>query len=125
MSEKAFYNDSKRQVALSKISPEVRSQAIGLIITNQAILVGYKGEIDSLIQLDIARLLTTRFRTFSLEEINYAFQLDRFGYHGDPTSHYQLFNTEYVVSIMNRYIKWKENIRFSPDSYESGKIRRV
>ena len=63
---------------------------------------------------DISVMIKTRFRSLSFEELDYAFQLDRHGYHGDSTKHYQLFNAEYVAIIIKKYMKWKDKMKRIP-----------
>jgi hypothetical protein len=90
------------------------STGIAVIFVKVANLSGLKDPISNINKLDIREMITTRFKSYSLEEINYAFTLDRYGYHGDPTPHYQLFNAEYVAIVMNKYIKWLDSIKKNP-----------
>jgi len=56
-------------------------------------------------------MILNRFKGFSLEEIAYAFRIDRYGNHGEPTPHYQLFNAEYVSTVLGKYKNWLRKTR--------------
>lgn len=99
---------------LMNLDPEVRRSGLGFIFAQTAILSGFKGEIPDINKQDITELLLNRFKTLSLSELNHAFKIDRHGYHGEPTQHFQLFNAEYVVRVLNNYLKYKERVRSAP-----------
>lgn len=103
------------ELQLRNLTPETRKAGLGFIISRVAILSGFKGEIPDINKQDITELLMTRFKTISLNELNFAFKIDRHGYHGEPTPHYQLFNAEYVVKVLNKYLDYKQNIKNRPD----------
>jgi hypothetical protein len=42
-----------------------------------------------------------------MEEIEYAFCLNRDGVFGDPTPHYQFVDREYVGIVLRKYMNWK------------------
>lgn len=96
---------------LRNIDTEDRKMALGFIFASVAILSGFNGEIPDINKQDISELLLTRFKTIRLNELNYAFKIDRHGYHGEPTQHYQVFNAEYVAKVLNRYLKYKQEVR--------------
>lgn len=56
-------------------------------------------------------MIQTMFKSLSLEEIDYAFKLERYGVYEYKTEHYQLFNAEYVSTVLNKYKKWVRNVR--------------
>lgn len=102
-------------IQLINLDPECRKKGLGFIFARVAILSGFKGEIPDINKEDITDLLLTRFKTISLNELNFAFKIDRHGYHGEPTSHYQLFNAEYVANVLNKYLNYKQMIRNKPN----------
>lgn len=102
------------ELQLRNLPAEVRGMGVGHIITKVCILSGFKGEIPEINKEDITDLLLTRFQCLSLNELNFAFKIDRHGYHGDTTPHYQLFNAEYVAKVLNRYLKYKQEINMRP-----------
>ncbi|PKD21800.1 hypothetical protein APR41_02135 [Salegentibacter salinarum] len=80
---------------------------LAVILTKVANLTGLKDPIHPINKRDIAQMIVTLYKTLSLEEIDYAFRIDRYGYHGEPTKHYQLFNAEFVTTVLIKYEKWK------------------
>lgn len=102
---------------LRNLPTEVRSTGIGFIISRVCILSGFKGEIPDINKEDIAELLMTRFSHISLNDLHFAFKIDRHGYHGDPTPHYQLFNAEYVAKVLNKFEKYRMEIRNLPPRF--------
>ncbi len=83
-----------------------------MIFTRVANLLGIKHQINQINKEDIREMIYYRFGNLSLEEIDYAFKLDRYGKFGDPTEHYQLFNAEFVGKVLNRYKNWVQQYRF-------------
>ena len=86
-------------------------QSLGMILSSAANLSGIKQEISEPNKKDVFQLIMLRFKGLSLEEISQAFKYDRFGIFGDVTQHFQLFNSEYVGTILNKYKKWLTDIR--------------
>lgn len=75
--------------------------------------LGIKTGVEVVNKQDIARLIVTRFKNMSFEEMEYAFALERYGMLGEKTKHYQLFNAEYVSSVFLKYKKWLSDIRYT------------
>lgn len=67
-------------------------------------MTGIKEKISDLHKQDIREMIAVKFKTLSLEEIDYAFKLDRWS--GEPVQHFQLFNSEYVAKVLTKYKKW-------------------
>lgn len=109
------YRDPELQ--LINLDPNIRRAGLGYIFAKTAILTGFKGEIPEINKEDITDLLFTRFSTISLNELSYAFKIDRHGYHGEPTPHYQLFNAEYVSKVLNKYLQYKQIIKNIPNRF--------
>ena len=51
-------------------------------------------------------MIKIKFSVMSLEEIDYAFKLERFGEYPERSEHFQLFNSEYVSSVLGKYRSW-------------------
>ncbi len=82
-------------------------QILGLVLTKISVLAGIKGEIDSFTKQDISKMILSSFKELSLEEISKAFELERYGIYEDKTDHYQLFDSNYISTVLNKYKKWK------------------
>ncbi len=90
--------------------PEMEArQNLGMIFTKAANLVGFKNEIGDINKADIRNMIFKEYRNLSLQEIDYAFEHDR--YSGDPIDHYQMFNSVYVTKVLKKYIKWRNAYR--------------
>jgi hypothetical protein len=97
---------------LIKTNPEKIEDGLNLIFVRVTNLLGIKEAIPQINKDDIANQIKLRFLNLSLEEIDYAFKLDRYGAFGEPTAHYQLFNSTYVGLVLNRYREWLRVTRF-------------
>lgn len=111
---------AKETVGLQKIkemdltvpqNKEYLQQGLSMIFTKASNLIGLKEPISGINKTDIVEMILTRYRSLSLEEIDYAFKIDR--YSGDPVSHFQLFNAEYVGKVLTKYREWLRETRFS------------
>lgn len=72
-------------------------------------LSGIKSKIDPFAAEDIQKMISSYFKTLSLEEIYKAFELERFGLYEAKTDHFQLFDANYVSEILKKYKNWKIN----------------
>lgn len=86
-------------------------QGLSMIFTKASNLTGLKDPISDINKADIVEMILTRYKSLSLEEIDYAFKIDR--YSGDPVAHFQLFNAEYVGKVLTRYREWLRETRVS------------
>ena len=84
-------------------------QGLSMIFTRASNLIGLKDPISNINKLDIVEMILSRYKGLSLEEIDYAFRLDR--YSGESVSHYQLFNAEYVGKVLHKYRVWLRTTR--------------
>jgi len=107
-----------------KTEPEI-GVLIGIAMTKVAVLLGLKG-IDDLNKPDIRNAILNQYSDLTLEEIYKAFELERYNVYESKTEHYQLFNAEYVTSILKKYRVYKNNIQIqqniTPEQKESAKI---
>lgn len=78
-----------------------------------AFQLGIKEPITQPTKDDVKEMILRRFNGLSLEEVNEALKLDRFGEFGDPVASYQLFNAEFVGKVLARYKKWLQLTRFN------------
>lgn len=98
-----LYDDHESNVVGSLLS---------ITFTKAANLAGVKSSIDQINKDDIAKMVTTVFSGMSIEEIDYAFQMERYGQLGEKTKHFDLFNADYVSNVLNKYRKWLVETRF-------------
>lgn len=84
---------------------EVR-ECLGMICAKAANMLGIKEKINEINKADIREMVLTKFKGLSLEEIDYAFKLERYGEFETRTEHFQLFGAEYVSEVLNKYRKW-------------------
>lgn len=80
---------------------------LGVLLTKITVLAGIKEKIDDLNKQDISKMILKRYKTLSLNEIYFAFEKERYGEYEKKTSHFQLFNADYVSEILNKYKNWK------------------
>lgn len=75
--------------------------------TKISALCGLKTDTGYEIAQDITNMIFSVYADLTLEEIYKAFELERYGVYEEKTSHFQLFNTDYVSDILKKYKKWK------------------
>lgn len=75
------------------------------------VLSGLKTEIDPFMAEDVNRMIFSLYSDLTLEEIYKAFELERHGAYAEKSDHYQLFNAEWVSSILKKYKIWKTTAR--------------
>lgn len=91
---------------ISKFNIQVGS--IMLTIINH---LGIKEAVSKVEKDDVKEMILMQFKHLSLDEVSYAFKLERYGVYGDKTDHFQLFNAEYVSTVLNKYLNWKVETR--------------
>lgn len=82
-----------------------------MMLVRITVLAGIKNEIDDLNKQDIAKMILRRFKTLSLNDIYFAFEKERYGEYETKTSHFQLFNADYVSEVLNKYKNWKRTMK--------------
>lgn len=85
--------------------------ALGYIFQNVTLLLGIKEPIADINKSDIKKMILAHYGNFSLEEIVYAFELERYGKLEPKTDHFQIVNAEYVAKILNKYKEWLQKVR--------------
>lgn len=106
-----FYHKRTEFKKIAKLSDQELSIGVAILFGRIAVFTGLKGGIDDFIKQDILNGLVTNHRHLSLEEIEYAFCLDRDGVYGEPTNHYQFINREYVGRVLKKYYTWLDSQR--------------
>jgi len=111
LSNLKFVKDINNQTRIDEITnlQEFKDQ-LAIIFTNVSLMIGIKDPISDLNKTDIKEMILMRFKELSLDELCYAFKLERYGDLGDKTGHYQLFNADYVSTVLYKYKKWKVDI---------------
>lgn len=71
-------------------------------------LVGIKGTVDDAIKKDISNMILKYFQLISFEEIELAFEMERYGKFTERTEHFQEFNSTYVSKVLTKYLTWKQ-----------------
>lgn len=85
--------------------------ALGFIFQNITLLLGIKEPIADINKKDISKMIRAHYSNLSLEEIVYAFELERYGKLEPKTEHFQMVNAEYVAKILNKYKEWLQKVR--------------
>ncbi len=93
-----------------KSEPEF-GMLLGVTLAKICALAGIKSEIDSLIKHDLTKMIFYSYGDLTLEEIYKAFELERHGTYETKTEHFNLFNADYVSSILKKYKEWRQQMR--------------
>lgn len=110
-SEIAFIRASFEQNKLREIKTIETSQVLGVILQQASTLAGIREGIQDIVKNDLKDLIFGKFGGLSLEEIAYAFKLERQLAYPTKTEHFQFFSTEYVAEILTKYTEWKAQKR--------------
>lgn len=118
--EITFIEQTRLQKKLREIQSRETNQILGAILQQASVLAGIKEGIQDIVKQDLKDLIFGRFQNLSLEEIAYAFKLERQRVYETKTEHYQFFSTDYVAEILSKYKEYKrqtmfeKNISFRP-----------
>lgn len=99
-------NFENKKISARQGEPYIK-KLISAVLTQAYTLAGIKTEIDQSNAADINRAIINRFSNLTVEEVCKAFELERHLAYGEKTEHFQLFNAEYVATILTKYVKWK------------------
>ncbi|MDB0613815.1 hypothetical protein [Tenacibaculum maritimum] len=113
MSEVAFARKSVELVKIRDLDKKSIGEGFSMLFTKISNLAGIKEPISQINKSDIGEMILMRFKGLSLEEIDYAFKLERYGVYDDKTQHFQLFDADYVSTILNKYRDWLQKTRFN------------
>tara|TARA_R110000751_G_scaffold938_4_gene3836 strand:- start:12447 stop:13169 length:723 start_codon:yes stop_codon:yes gene_type:complete len=96
---------------IKDIPAERLGYSLSMVFVKVSNLLGIIEPVSSINKQDIKEMILVRFKTLSIEEIDYAFKLERYGVYGERVKHFQLFNAEYVSKVLDLYKKWLLKIR--------------
>ena len=112
LSEISFVRNINNQIRISESKHNYDfSETLGSILVKVLNHLGIKQALHQVEKNDIKELILLRFKHLTLDEIDYAFKLERFGVFETKTEHFQLFNSEYVSTVLKKYENWKALIR--------------
>lgn len=63
---------------------------------------------NQIITDDIQKMIITKYSVLTPLEIELAFQMERYGEFEEKENHFQFYGTEYVGSILKKYVNWKQ-----------------
>jgi len=86
---------------------------LGVMMAKVCAYAGIKNEITDHDKFDIGRAIKNRFSDLSCEEFMKAFENERHGIYAERTEHFQLFNAEYVTSVLNKWKKWRQETKIT------------
>lgn len=84
-------------------------------------LAGIKNEVDQFVIEDITKMIFYAYSDLTIEEIYKAFELERYGVYENKTEHFQLFNSDYISTILKKYRVWKNNTKIHHNINEEKK----
>jgi hypothetical protein len=79
------------------------------ICNKHAVLSGIDKEIDPFTKEEIAKYTAVHLKNLSFEELEIAFQNERFNLYDKKSIHYNFFSIDYFVEIITKYKVWKQN----------------
>jgi hypothetical protein len=79
------------------------------ICNKHAVLTGIDKEIDPFTKEEIAKYTAVHLKNLTFEEIEIAFQNERFNLYDKKSIHYNFFSIDYYVEIITKYKTWKQS----------------
>lgn len=108
----AFVKSIPNTIKIKDRKTEIDIQPlIWILLVKIAALAGIKDAIDDFNKSDIMKMVFTSFSDLSIEEVHKAFSLERYSQYEVKTEHFQLFNAEYVSTILKKYKQWRLNVK--------------
>ena len=109
----SFVNDIQNQLKIRDLDTDSLDfqNKIAVFFTKTVNLLGIKEAILDVNKSDIFEMLIMKYKGISLEELSYAFKMERYGQLLPKTQHYQLINAEYVSSVLDKYVNWRVSQR--------------
>ena len=109
LSPMSFVNDIQNQPKIRDLDTDSEDfmNKIAVFFTKTVNLLGIKEAILDVNKSDIFEMLIMKYKSISLEELAYAFKLERYGQLPPRTQNYQLINAEYVSLVLDKYVNWK------------------
>lgn len=112
LGEVSFIKNTASQLKIRNADSYALTKEISHFITHATNRLGIKEATSKLDKSDILELVLTKYKNLSFDEIYYAFKMERHGYLGERIQHFQLFNAEYVSSVLDKYVPWKRQKMF-------------
>ncbi|MDB9801081.1 hypothetical protein OAB94_01765 [Flavobacteriaceae bacterium] len=106
-----FIHNIPQFVKIRQYKPHHLKIEIGLAFAQISLLNGFKTEIEKIHKADIMEMLLSKYKNISIEEIQEAFKMERYGKLGERVAHFQLFNSEYVSKVLDLYKKWLQDTK--------------
>lgn len=123
LSERDFVMNTLEQVKLADAPRHDVEKAILHFCTTtiEAMKLGYEMEMWE--KREMVEMILSEFKRLSLNELYYAFKLERYGKFGQPTLSYGRFDTLYVSQVLRKYKEWKQEYR-KKNNLPIGKINQ-
>jgi len=130
----SFVNDIQNHLKIRDLdtdSAEFKNK-IAVFFTKTCNFLGIKEAILDINKVDIFQMLIMKYKGLSLEELSYAFKLERYGQISPKTQHYQLINADYISQVLDKYVNWKvsqrknniSTVKLQPTMSEDEKIKK-
>ena len=108
------YSLTQSKIREIKDSSEL-SRQITLWITATSNICGIKEAISDFNKKDIVSMILTKYKSLSIDELYYAFKMERYGNlvskikdMPNITKHYQSFDCAYISTVFDKYRSWKQ-----------------
>lgn len=111
LSPKEFMLDVNTHTKLRNMDNHEYMKQVVIFGAYQAEAFKITKEILDFDKKEIRELILKRFAGLSINELYYAFKLERFGELDPSTPHYNRFDAVFVSQVLGKYMKWRQNIR--------------
>lgn len=106
-----FVNDTLDHVSLADMASYERTKQFSLCFPAIAEAMRITNPIADFDKREIQELVLSKFKRLSINEVYYAFKLERFGEYEEGTPSFNRFDSIYVAQILNKYVEWKREVR--------------
>lgn len=108
----AFLKDISNQVKIRDIKDgQELNKCLAVVMIKIIFFSGIKEKVEEIHKADINKMILNYYKHLSLNEITYAFELERYGKLGEKIQHFQLFDASYMSSVISKYEKFKTEKR--------------
>lgn len=125
LSEVAFIKNTSSQIKIREADGYELNKAFSHFLIDITNRLGIKDAVSSRDKAEMLELILTKYKNLSFDEIKYAFKMERFGNLGERIEHYQLFNSEFISKILDKYVDWKRKIKLEHNISEINKPKTV
>lgn len=105
---KKIYESDENISKIAQRDPLYLIDELEKIFYGDGTVKGIKSLPKGIILDDILQMILRKYSRLMLDEISLALQMDRYG-EIPKTEHFQLYNSEYVNAILQKYCEWKRN----------------